>query len=88
MDDDSYYSDAQSVLYDSCYPKVAYDINVVAIETIPGYEGFEFDIGDITYVEDEKFFGANHKEEVIINEMVDNLDDPSKKIIRVKNFKD
>jgi hypothetical protein len=76
------------VLYDSCYPKVAYTINVISVESIPGFEAFDFELGDITYVEDENFFGSNYKEEVVINEMVDNLDDPTKKVIRVKNFKD
>jgi hypothetical protein len=85
--DDSYYADAQSVLYDSCYPKVAYTINVVALDGIPGYECYDFDVGDKTYVEDENFFGSSYKEEVIVNEITDNLDDPSKKVIKVQNFK-
>ena len=87
VDDDKYYVDAQSVMYDSCYPQVAYSINVLSLSGLPGYEYFDFEVGDKTFVEDYEFFGEGNKEEVVITEMSENLDDPSKNIIKVQNFK-
>lgn len=86
-DDEKYYTDSLSVLYNSCYPKVAYTINVVALDALPEYRHYSFDIGDRTYAEDPLFFGDRYKEEVIVTEITDNLDDPSKKVIKVQNFK-
>lgn len=87
IDDNKYYTDAQSVMYNSCYPQVAYTINVVALSALPGYEYFDFELGDKTYAIDPEFFGEDHQEEVIINELSENLDDPSRDQIKVQNFK-
>ena len=87
-DDNLYYADAQSVLYNSCFPQVAYNINVVALSALPGYESFEFNPGEKTYVEDPEFFGSLGNQEVIIAELSENLDDPNKDSIKVQNFKD
>ena len=87
VDDEKYYIDAQSVLYNSCYPQVAYAINVLSLSQLPGYELFTFELGDKTYVEDEQFFGTKLKEEIIIAEMSNYLDNPSQDSIRVQNFK-
>lgn len=87
VDDDKYYADAQSVMYNSCYPKVAYAINVLELSRLPGYELFTFDLGDQTYAEDPDFFGTQKKEKVVITELSERLDDPSKNQIRVQNFK-
>ena len=87
VDDEKYYYDAQSVLYNSCYPQVAYSINVLELSTLPGYELFKFGLGDKTYVEDPEFFGSDLREEVIISEISEMLDDPSKNNIKVQNFK-
>ena len=88
VDDDKYYIDAQSVLYNSCYPQVAYTINVLALSRLPGYELFEFGLGDKTYAEDPEFFEAEGgRVEVIISEKSENLDDPTKDVIRIQNFK-
>ena len=86
-DDELYYADALSVMYNSCYPQVAYNISVIAIDALPEYELFAFDLGDKTYVEDKEFFGDKYKEEVIVSELTENLDDPSKNTIKVQNFK-
>jgi hypothetical protein len=53
---------------------------------------FNFGLGDKTYVEDGDFFGYDDngipkREEVIITEIVENLDDPSKNTNKVQNFK-
>jgi hypothetical protein len=86
-DDEKYYIDALSTMYNSCYPQVAYQINVLELSKLPGYELFTFGLGDRTYVEDPDFFGTNYREKVVITELSENLDDPSKNSIKVQNFK-
>ena len=86
-DDDKYYNDALSVLYNSCYPQVQYTINVLALKGLPGYENFDFHLGDTTYAEDPDFFGDDLRTEVVIMEINENLDDASKSTIKVQNFK-
>lgn len=87
VDDDKYYIDAQSVMYNSCYPQVAYTINVVALDALLGHEDFVLELGDKTYVIDPDFFGQDCQEEVTINEIIENLDNPDKDQIKVQNFK-
>ena len=87
VDDEKYYIDAQSVLYNSCYPQVTYAINVLELSQLPGYEMFKFELGDKTWAIDEDFFGNDGKEEVIITETSEMLEDPSKNTIKVQNFK-
>lgn len=92
MDDNLYYLAAQSVLYNSSKPKVSYNIDVISLAGIPGYELFDFKIGNQTFIEDVEFFGyeANgttpYKEKITITETVENLDDPLKNTIRVQNY--
>lgn len=91
-DDEKYYNDALSVMYNSCYPQVAYTINTFEISQLPGYEMFNFDVGEKTWAEDGEFFGFDNngypkREEVIITEKSENLDDPSKNTNKVQNFK-
>ena len=86
-DDEKYYNDALSVLYNSCYPRTAYTINVAAIEGVEGYEDYTFDIGDQTYVFDPQFFGENAREPVIVAEITEAIDNPSAVQIKVQNFK-
>jgi hypothetical protein len=86
VDDEKYYADALSVMYNSCYPQVIYSINVLALSTLPEYEGFDFELGDKTNVIDEKFFGDN-KIEVVITETSEMLDEPDKNSIKVQTFK-
>lgn len=87
VDDEKYFSDAQSVLYNSCYPKAAYNIDVIEISMLPGYEDFTYDLGDKTYVEDKEFFGSGIRAEVVVTETVDDLDDPTKSKIKIQTFK-
>lgn len=86
-DDDKYYADAQSVLYNSCYPQVQYNINVLFLSKLPGYELFKFNLGDTTNVIDEKFFGKDKAQEVVITEISEQLDDPTQDTIKVQTFK-
>jgi hypothetical protein len=76
-DDNTYYTDALSVMYNSCYPKAAYTINVVGVSAIPGYEDFSYDLGDKTFVVDDEFFGKGVKMEIVVTEISENLDDPT-----------
>ena len=87
IDDEKYYVDAQAALYNSCYPKVTYSINVMEISQLPGYDHFSFDLGDITYAEDPELFGEEGRAEVIITELSQNLDNPSKNTIKVQTYK-
>ena len=87
IDDNKYYTDALSVLYNSCYPKAAYNIQVISLHGLPGYELFKYQLGETAYVEDPQFFGTSNKIEVIITGTTENLDDPSKDTITVQNFK-
>ena len=95
VDDEKYYSDALSVMYNSSYPKVAYSIDVVDISPLDNsadygsdYSNYVFNVGDTTYIIDEDFFGDDENHSIIVTELVENLNDPSKNIIKVQNFKD
>jgi hypothetical protein len=45
-------------------------------------------LGDQTYVEDPEFFGDEYRVEVVVTEVTEDLDNPSKTKIKVQNFKD
>ena len=87
IDDEKYYADAQSTLYNSCYPKAAYTVNVLEISRLPGYEDFTYDLGDKTYIEDKEFFGTDARVEVVLTETRENLDDPTRNTIQIQTFK-
>ena len=91
IDESLYYNDALSVSYNSSRPKVTYSMNVIALAGLPGYELFDFKIGDQTFVEDGEFFGYDdngnpHQEKVTITQTSENLDDPSKNTIQIRNY--
>jgi hypothetical protein len=86
-DDEKYYIDAQSTLYNSCYPKATYQINVANLAGVEGYEEYDFEIGDRTYIQDPEFFGTNERVKIVVTETKENLDDPSSGSITVQNFK-
>jgi hypothetical protein len=66
-------------MYNSCYPQVAYSINVLALGGMTDqfgnpydplglgtdYSGFEIGIGDKTWVEDEEFFGRDENGNIV-----------------------
>lgn len=87
LDDDKYYIDAQSTLYNSCFPKATYQINVASLSGVEGYEGYEFEIGDETKIYDPEFFGTNEGIVIAVTETVEDLDDPTQASIKVQNFK-
>jgi hypothetical protein len=87
VDDNKYYIDSLSTLRSSCQPIASYSINVSAVDSLPGYESYTYDIGDETFIEDEEFFGTTDRISVVVTELTDNLDDPTKSTIKVQNFK-
>lgn len=91
-DDELYYLDATSVLYNSSVPKATYNISVLELSQLIGYEDFTFGLGDRTYVEDPEFFGYDDngmpiREQIVLTEITYNLDSPDKNSIKVQNYK-
>jgi hypothetical protein len=73
-DDELYYIDAQSTMFNSCFPQISYNIEVAEISKVPGYEYYQYKLGDRTYVEDPEYFGYTtngnpYREEVVLTEM-------------------
>ena len=95
MDDDLYYFDALTVLYQSAYPKVTYNFSVLDLSELEGYEAYKFDIGHKTYVEDTEFFGYKivnglrtpAREQVVVTEATKNLDENDKNQLKIQNYK-
>lgn len=95
IDDELYYLDAVKAAYQNGKPKVEYSIKVIEVSQLEGLSGYDFRIGDKTYIEDTEFFGwitidgvpTPIKEEVVISEFIHNLDDPTEDSITVKNYK-
>ena len=92
IDPEKYHADALSVLYTSAQPQIQYTFDVNEISSVPGYEFNNFNIGDKTYVEDTEFFGYNaegypYREEVILTEKTENLDNSSQNSLKVQNYK-
>ena len=87
-DDEDYYHDARTVLDNSCYPQVKYTINLLNIDASQGYELYNTNLGDRTFVYDPIFFGKDKQETVVVTEIKEVLDDASKKTIQVQNYKD
>jgi hypothetical protein len=78
----------------SAQPKVTYNINVIEISQLPGYESYTFKLGDKTYIEDIEFFGYSlidrktpYREEIVVSEITQELDSPEKNQIKVQNYK-
>ena len=97
-DDELYYLDALSTLYNSCMPKVSYSFSVLELSQLEDplgnkiYEGYTFKLGDRTFVEDTEYFGYDEngnpcREEVVLTEMTYNFDEPEKNSIKVQNYK-
>lgn len=98
VDDELYYLDALATGYTSSRPKISYTINVFDLADVEGYENYEFQIGDKTFVEDPEFFGwkkagngsmlrAPYREEVVVNELTEGIDDITKNALKVQNYK-
>ena len=85
-DHEKYYNDAYTTLQNSCIPKVSYTFSVIDIANIEGYEHFEFDLADLTYVQDPELFGAA-SEEVVVTEVVYALEEPWNNSVKVQNYR-
>lgn len=94
-DNNKYYLDAKRVAAVSGRPKISYSIDVLNLSSMPGYEIFDIDVGDKTFVCDEDFFGFDiigkektlHKESFVISEINDVLDNQNESTIIVQNFR-
>lgn len=91
-DNEKYYIDAWTTSANSCLPKVTYTFNVMDISQVEGYEAYNFELADKTWVEDPEFFGYKDgvpfREEVVITEVTYALDEPDKNTIKVQNYQD
>ena len=95
IDDNQYYYNALGALWESAKPRVTYNIDVLAIDNIEGFEHKTFDLGDETTVNDGSFFGYStvngvtipNKVKVIITELTQALDDPTQDKIVVQTYK-
>lgn len=93
LTDNAYYFGALKVAAEGAIPKVSYNINVIALEVFPQYDGiYDLGLADITWVEDEGIFGINHKTglpnrlKVLISEISYDLDNASKDSFKVQNY--
>lgn len=95
-DSDQYFLDAERVTSTSARPQISYNIDVIQLAGLEGYEVYDINVGDKTFICDEEFFGYDefedggrrlHPEEFVISEMDDNLDNPSESTITVQNFR-
>lgn len=95
VDDNLYYLDAQSTLNTSAKPKVTYNISVLELSQLEGYENYIFALGDKTTIEDTEFFGwvwkdgvqTPYQEEIVVTELTIMLDSPELNQIKVQNYK-
>ena len=92
IDDEWYYLQAKSVAYTSAVPQVTYSISVTSLSEVEGYENFKYSLADKTWIEDEEFFGYDEKgypyrEEVVLSEINEQLDEPDKTTFKIQNFK-
>lgn len=92
LTDNAYYFGAKEVATQGAIPKVEYNITVVDLYPLEGYEDYKFEIADTTYVEDIGMFGINPKTglpnrlKVLISEITYDLDQPKNNSIKVQNF--
>lgn len=95
IDDNLYFLDAQSTLATSSKPKITYNISVLELSQLEGYENYTFALGDKTTIEDTEFFGwvwidgvqTPYREEIVVTELTIMLDQPEQNQIKVQNYK-
>ncbi|MBR4890137.1 MAG: hypothetical protein IKU15_02320 [Clostridia bacterium] len=94
LTDNAYYFGALDVAADGAIPKVSYNISVIDLAPLSEeYEDiYDFDLADVTYVEDigmfgyDKHTGLPNRLKVLCSSISEGLDDPSKDTIGVQNF--
>ena len=95
IDHNLYYIDAKSIAATSALPQVTYSIDVLDLSGLEEFKNYDIDLGDKTYITDPEFFGyintgafrTPRRQEVIISEMTEELEEPEKNKIVVQNFK-
>lgn len=93
IDDNLYFLDAQSTLFTSGKPKISYNINVLELSQLEGYENYSFALGDKTTMEDTEFFGwkddgtTPYQEEIVVTQLTINFDSPEQNQIKVQNYR-
>lgn len=87
VDDTKYYLDGQAVAYTSARPKLTYNIQVIRLSALDDYKNKEFKLGDISWVEDEEFFMARYREEVVVTQVISHMDMPENDSITVQNYR-
>jgi len=88
IDSQALYDDAVGILSKNSKPKVEYNINIVDLSVLTGYELEKFDLGDIVGVIDEKLrIGIESPEPVRIREVVKNISDPRKNSVVISTFR-
>ena len=92
LTDNAYYHGALDVSAQGAIPKVEYSISVIDLSPFEGYEDYELDNADTTYIEDVSIFGYNQLTgfpnhlKVIVSEISEELDVPTNNSIKVQNF--
>ena len=100
IDPELYYQDALQVSRTSSQPKVSYTFNVIDVVEQPNLSGYDFRVGDKTFIEDVDFFGYVHfllsdnkwhrtpvREEVVVSEVEWHLDEPDTNVVTIQNYK-
>ena len=96
IDDTLYYIDGVALAYRSARPQVSYNISIMRVSALEEFKYKVFKLGDITYVQDEEFFGliksrdgfmTPYRERVVISEMTSYFDEPDKDSFTVQNYK-
>lgn len=97
--DDLYYLDGFKVATTSSQPQVTYTIDTIDINTVEGFEIYNFKVGERTYLEDPTFFGYKFvnigdytvktpkRVEVIVSNYSRNFDDLSRSQITIQTYK-
>jgi hypothetical protein len=91
LTDNAYYFGALDVAADGAIPKVSYNISVIDIAPLSKEyeEVYDFDLADVTYIEDIGMFGINkhtgfpNRLKVLVSGVQEGIDDPSKDTIQV-----
>lgn len=86
-DHTKYYLDGQAVAYTAARPKLTYNISVIRVSALEPFKNKIFRLGDISWVEDEEFFMARYREEVVITQVTQHLDMPENDSITVQNYR-
>lgn len=85
LTDNAYYQEALQVSAQNAIPKVEYSINVIN-------NGYIYNVGDLSYVEDKDIYGINkktglpNKMQALISEITYDLDLQINNVIKVQNY--